>query len=180
MAAPAQIISEFVSKAQDVLALDSWMQSIPSRLQWPMVHHRIEDGGGLLSASLCMKPVLYDRLAALRSCWFKRLSDSKDCLRIAWALASGCKDPPLTEHDLNPYLDDLLEIPGIHSAEIANVVTMAPLGTVPSRLWCRVPASATSWGSAGCQCDHLQPSPAWPTQDGTIALGEPLQKCLDS
>ena len=41
----------------------------------------------------------YDKLAALRSRWFRRLSDTKHCLKIT-------ANNPLTDADLQPCIDD--------------------------------------------------------------------------
>ena len=48
----------------------------------------------------------------LWSRWFKRLSDSKQCLKIVAALRPGCKEPPLSYEELKPYIDDLCDILG--------------------------------------------------------------------
>ena len=110
-----------VSKGNIVLPLDNWKEMLPPKLQWPASRQRIEDGGGCLagpSSALHMSRPLSDPLVGLRSRWFKRLSDTKDCFKIVAALSSGCKEPPLLHEELVPYIDDLLELlscpPGDH------------------------------------------------------------------
>ena len=105
----ASIIRPFLTTGHQVIHAD-WQSILPKQLSWPDPPGRIEDGGGLPSTALHMTPQRHDKLAALRSRWFRRLSDSKQCLKITAALLSGCKEPPLSESELKPYLDDILEI----------------------------------------------------------------------
>ena len=104
----ALVIAPFVSKANTVLPLESWRTRLPLKLQWPKAPHRIEDGGGLPSSALNMSQSTSDPLFGLRSRWFKRLSDTKQCLKIVAALRSGCKEPSLSPDELAPYMADLL------------------------------------------------------------------------
>lgn len=92
----ATLIAPFVSKGNTVLPLDKWTTMLPPKLEWPKVHQRIEDGGGLPSSALHMSWPLSDPLVALRSRWFKRLSDTKQCVKIVAAFLSGCDEPPLS------------------------------------------------------------------------------------
>ena len=126
----ASIIAPFLSTGDIVLPLASWKAILPEKLQWPHVQQRIEDGGGIPSTAFHMSRPLKDPLVGLRSRWFKRLSDSKQCLKIVAALRSGCKEPPLSHEELKPYIDDLCDIlgcpPGDH-------LLLVPLGQ-PFRL----------------------------------------------
>ena len=87
--------------------LEHWQQMLPPRLQWPVPVTRVEDGGGLPSTAFHMTKCMADRLVKLRSQWFKRLSDTKHCLKITAALISGCREPPLSQQELQPYVEDL-------------------------------------------------------------------------
>ena len=106
----ASIIRPFLTTGHQVIHAADWQSILPKQLSWPDPPGRIEDGGGLPSTALHMTPQRHDKLAALRSRWFRRLSDSRQCLKITAALLSGCKEPPLSESELKPYLDDILEI----------------------------------------------------------------------
>ena len=106
----ASIIRPFLTTGHPVLHVTDWQTILPKQLSWPDPPGRIEDGGGLPSTALHMIPQRHDKLASLRSRWFKRLSDSRQCLKITAALLSGCKEPPLSESELMPYIDDMLEI----------------------------------------------------------------------
>ena len=59
-----------------------------------------------------MAPLAHDRLASLRSRWFKRLSDTKHCFKVTAAFTCGCKEQPLSDEELQPYIADLLEVLG--------------------------------------------------------------------
>ena len=161
---------------------------LPSKLQWPQVHQRIEDGGGLPCSALHMSRPTSDPLVSLRSHWFKRLSDTKQCLKIVAALLSGCKEPPLSQEELAPYIDDLIELLG---APPGDHLLAVPSGQ-PFRLhlWHRL---ASFLGDSDAQVlldlvqgvplgvnEPLTPSPAWPTHTGSVADPEPLLQCSDS
>ena len=96
----ASIIRPFLTTGRPVLHVTDWQTILPKQLSWPDPPGRIEDGGGLPSTALHMIPQRHDKLASLRSRWFKRLSDSRQCLKITAALLSGCKEIPLLESEL--------------------------------------------------------------------------------
>ena len=114
--------------------------------------------------------------------WFKRLCDTQHCLQITAALTSGCKQPPLTDADLQPYIADMLDVlgcpPGDHMLAI-------PDGQ-PFRLYLwHTLATFLSDPDAGFLSDlvqgvplgvnePLQPSPAWNVQEGAVLDPEPL------
>ena len=130
----------------------------------------------------------HDKLAALCSRWFRRLSDTKHCLKITAALTSGCKEHPLTDADLQPYIDDMLEVldgpPGDHLLQI-------PAGQ-PFRLYlwhtlvrflsdpdAEFLLNLVHGVPLGVN-EPLKPSPAWPVHDGVVSNPEPLVVCHDS
>lgn len=106
---------------------------MPPKLQWPVPKHRIEDGGGLPSTALHMSCPTTDPLASLRTRWFQRLSDTKQCLKIVSALLSGCKEPPLSQEELAPYVEDLIEFLGCPPGD--HVLAVIPGQPFRLHLW---------------------------------------------
>ena len=161
---------------------------LPKQLSWPVPPGRIEDGGGLPSTALHMIPQRHDKLASLRSRWFKRLSDSRQCLKITAALLSGCKEPPLSESELMPYIDDMLEILECPPGDF--LLDISPGQPFRLKLWHRLATFLQDPDADFLlqlpQGVHLgvnqplTPSPAWPQHLGTLPEEVPLQDCLDS
>ena len=85
----ASVIRPYLTSDHQVLQVADWPSILPPQLSWPDPPGRIEDGGGLPSTALHMKSPRHDKMVALRSRWFRRLSDSKQCLKITAALLSG-------------------------------------------------------------------------------------------
>ena len=180
----ATIIAPYVTKGSMELPLDTWQDALPQSLKWPRLPTRVEDGGGLTSTASHMQRPTHDKLAALRSRWFRRLSDTKHCLKTTAALTSGCKEPPLTDAGLQPYIVDMLEVlddpPGDHLLQI-------PAGQ-PFRLylWHTLakflsdPDAELVHGVPLGVNEQLHPSPAWPIHAGVISTPEPLVVCYDS
>ena len=117
----ASIIAPYVTKGSMELPVDKWQSALPSSLKWPHLPTRVEDGGGLTSTASHMMRPAHDKLVALRSRWFKRLCDTKHCLQITAALTSGCKQPPLTNADLQPYIADRPTIQAVSLAHTGYV-----------------------------------------------------------
>ena len=67
------------SPSPDPVRLSSWPSLLPSRLLWPSLPHRVEDGAGTCSTARPL-PVSPDPLAGLRASWSKRLLDSWSCV----------------------------------------------------------------------------------------------------
>ena len=184
----ALIIAPYVTKNSMVLPIDNWQAALPQSLKWPRLPSRVEDGGGLNSTAAHMLRPSHDKLASLRSRWFRRLSDTKHCFKITASLTSGCKHPPLSDADLQPYIDDMLEVldcpPGDHLLHI-------PPGQ-PFRLYLwHTLAQSLSDPDADFLLDlvkgvplgvneSLKPSPAWQVHDGVVSDPEPLLVWHDS
>ena len=132
----AFIIRPFLSMCNLMLHVADWQTILPKQLSWPNPPGRIEDGGGLPSTALHMVPQGHDKMASLRSRWFKRLSDSRQCLKITAALLSGCKEPPLSDSELMLYIDDMLEILDCPPGDF--LLDIAPDQPFRLRLWQRL------------------------------------------
>ena len=184
----AALIRPCVGSGSSERPLADWQQALPPKLSWPSSTSKTEDGGGLPSTALHMVRLSQDKLVALRSRWFKLVSDTKHCFKITAALTSGCKEPPLSDTDLQPYIEDLLHMlgcpPGDHLLHrmpgqpfrlhlrhklaaflgdpVAKFLTELPFG---------VPLGVN---------EPLTPSPAWPVHTGVISHPEPSVECLDA
>ena len=184
----ASIIAPYVTKGSMELKLNDWQSALPATLKWPTLPVRVEDGGGLPSTASHMQSPAPDRLAAFRSRWFKRLCDTKHCFRITAALTSGCKQPPLSDLEVQPYIDDMLDVlgcpPGDHLLAI-------PAGQ-PFRLylWHQLATFLKDpdadfllelvHGVPLGVNEPLTPSPAWKSHEGTVLDPEPLLLWQDS
>ena len=135
-----------------------------------------------------MPPQRHDKLASLRSRWFRRLSNSRQCLKITAALLSGCKEPPLSESELKPYIEDMLEILDCPPGDF--LLDISPGQPFRLKLWHRL---ATFLRDPDADFllqlpkgvhfgvnEPLTPSPAWPQHSGMLPEEVPLQDCRDS
>ena len=149
----------------------------------PSLAHRVEDGGGLTSSALCAAPLSIAPWPTLRKRWFHRLCESRDCFKIVAHIHSGDAAPPLTEDELQPYLQDLLATFGVLNEQesLCHVAAGQPFRL---RLWKLL---AQSWQDCDAQfldtlqsgvrlgVQHpLEPSPAWPVRLPTAPSEEPL------
>eukprot|EP00435_Cladocopium_sp_Y103_P037977 s465_g10.t1 len=138
-AALAKMIGEFATHSGLHQKLDRWEDHLPIKLTWPSVGRRIEDGGGLPSSALCLAPLHIPGIPVmqkLRLRWFHRLCESKDCLRIVAQLRKGEKAPPLSDLEIQPYLQDFLHLLGVaeHPDEFLHVTPGQPF-RLRLRLW---------------------------------------------
>ena len=182
----AQIIHQFTTCSDRQCPLDSWSNLLPPKLAWPLPGRRVEDGGGLTSSALCPGSLSIQPWPLLRKRWFQRLCDSKHCFKIVANIQQGLPDPPLSQDELQPYLDDLLEV--FHLQDAKDLITTIVSGQ-PCRLnlWQHL---VSSWNAPdtgffdllkiGVRLGvnrNLPPSPAWPSRPHTAAHDEPLIEC---
>ena len=114
--------------------LDSWRNLLPPKLAWPLPGRRVEDGGGLTSSALCTGSLSIQPWPLLRKRWFQRLCDSKHCFKIMANIQQGLHDPPLSQEELQPYLDDLLGLSttgrqGLHHHRPRSTLSAQPVAT---------------------------------------------------
>ena len=93
--------------------LDAWTSLLPSRLPWPVLKHRVEDGAGTCSTARPDPAKFSDPLRSLRTSWSRRFLSGGVAVRIAAALNSGSRDPPLSDSELEPFLSDLRSFLGV-------------------------------------------------------------------
>ena len=96
-----------ISSSSAAIPLLDWQTLLPSRLPWPELKHRVEDGAGTCSTARPSPASCTDPLRNLRAAWSRRLLSDGLAVRIASALNSGRRDPPLSDSELEPFLADL-------------------------------------------------------------------------
>ena len=89
------------------VALATWHSLLPGRLPWPVLKHRVEDGAGTCSTARPDPAKFSDPFRSLRTSWSRRFLRDGLAVRIASALNSGSREPPLSESELEPFLSDL-------------------------------------------------------------------------
>jgi len=178
-AALTTIIGDFTTHSSSVQLITDWQTPLPPKLTWPLTHHRVEDGGGLSSSTLCMAPVSIPLMQQLRSKWFSRLTASKDCLKIVSKLRQGDSTPPLSALELEPYLRDSLGTMGVDqpSAELLQVTPGQPFRL---RLWKTLVCVMTLIQFFFDVNKPLTPSLAWPVNQVTMPADMPLVECTSS
>ena len=187
-AALASIIAEFTTHSGQVRPLGTWRHHLPHSVQWPDHAHRIEDGGGLPSSALSVSPRGIAIMKELRKKWFRRLSDTQDCLRITAKLRTGHSGPPLNADELRPYLQDLCDVLGCTAN--ADLLHTQPGQPFRLKLWKTL---VLSWNDVDADFldllaegvplgvnETLQPSPAWPLTQATVPTEVPLVECTSS
>ena len=168
----AQIIHQFTTCSDRHCPLDSWTNLLPPKLAWPLLGRRVEDGGGLTSSALCTGSLSIQPWPLLRKRWFQRLCDSKHCFKIVANIQQGLPDPPLSQDELKPYLDDLLEVFHLQDAKDL-ITTIVPGQPFRLNLWQHL---VSSWNDPDASFfdilkigvrlgvnRSLPPSPAWPS-----------------
>ena len=184
----AQIIAEFTTLSGQVQSLCSWRQTLPHKIQWPDSPHRIEDGGGLPSSALSVVPRGVSLMKELRMKWFRRLSDTQDCLRIVAKLQTGHPGPPMNGDELQPYLMDILEVLGCESND--QILQITPGQPFRLRLWKQLVLSRNDPDAEVLDLlaigvplgvnEPLEPSPAWPLTQPAVPTEVPLVECTSS
>ncbi|CAE7271099.1 unnamed protein product, partial [Symbiodinium microadriaticum] len=80
--------------------LATWHSLLPARLPWPDLKHRVEDGAGTCSTARPDPAKFADPFRSLRTSWSRRFLRDGIAVRIAKALTSGSREPPLSESEL--------------------------------------------------------------------------------
>ena len=130
----------------------------------------------------------HDKLAALRSRWFRRLSDTKHCFKITASLTSGCKHPPLSDADLQPYM--MICWKCLIVLQVITFFTFLLDNRFRLYLWHTL-AQFLSDPDADFLLDLVQgvplgvneplkPSPSWQVYDAVVSEPEPLLVWHDS
>ena len=138
----AQLAAPWLSSAtacDDPVKLDAWTFLLPTRLPWPVLKHRVEDGAGTCSTARPDPAKFSDPLRGLRTSWSRRFLTGGVAGRIAAALNSGSRDPPLSDSELEPFLLDLRSFLGVSDdATWSQLLHVQPGQPFRLELWHRL------------------------------------------
>ena len=103
----AALCVPFLSIMDREFTAQTWLQLLPARFPWPPTPYPIQDGAGNSSTACHAKPQSEDVFRTFRHVWSTHLADSGLVFKVVNALSSGSKQPPLTDDELLPFLNDL-------------------------------------------------------------------------
>ena len=119
--------------------LATWHSLLPARLPWPDLKHRVEDGAGTCSTARPDPAKFADPFRSLRTSWSRRFLRDGIAVRIAKALTSGSREPPLSESELEPFLSDLRSFLGVtDDSDWCHLLRVQPGQPFRLELWHRL------------------------------------------
>ena len=101
------VLRPWVTSGSGLHQIRTWSEHLPLRIPWPINHQRVEDGAGTSSTACWTTPVGPDCFRSLRRAWVRRLFAGGLHLKIVAALLTGNEDPPLSQDELTPFLQDV-------------------------------------------------------------------------
>ena len=130
----ASILAPFLSRDNRVVPFLDWeSRLLPLRCSWPVPPARVEDGAGSVSTASWAVPSGPNCFAALRKAWTSRILSGDFLPKFRANIASGAKNPPISDSDLSPFLMDLCSCLGVSDAEFQKLLHV-PAGQ-PFRLF---------------------------------------------
>ncbi|CAE7256654.1 unnamed protein product [Symbiodinium microadriaticum] len=109
----AAFLIGFTTRENRLLPSVDWRSALPNNPTWPRPRSRVEDGAGVHSSAFWIQPQSKDHLRLLRQSWTTRLCQDRLCLRIADSLRQGIDQPPVSQRELQPFLDDVCDFCGV-------------------------------------------------------------------
>ena len=185
----AHVVKKFISCHDRFMRLQDWRCLLHPSPCWHLPAVRVEDGAGLHSTAAWLQPQAPDRLAQLRERWSRRLFEDKLCLRLAYSLQSSPDQPPLSESDLDPFVQDALDVLGVSTSDRSAVLSITP--GQPLRLHLLQALLECLGDSEAAMCEDLRtgvrvgvgvditPSDHWPSRDWAPVIPD-LQVCEGS
>ena len=159
-----------------------WRKLLPADPVWPLRSCRVEDGGGTSSTASWLVPPSVDILQDLRRVWSQRLFNDGLCMRITAHLQLAPKEPPLSDAEIAPFLQDLfvaLQVPQTAQEDLLCIAPGQPLRLRllkfllsklqdPKITLCDQLETGVSLGVGSA----LEPSPHWPVRDAEHIIPE--------
>ena len=119
----ASILVPFLSRDNRVVPFLRWeSELLPARSPWPIPPSRVEDGAGSVSSASWAVPSGPNCFATLRKLWTSRILSGNFLAKFRANIASGSKTPPISDHDLNPFLSDLRSCLGLSDSDFKSLL----------------------------------------------------------
>ncbi|CAE7232659.1 unnamed protein product, partial [Symbiodinium sp. CCMP2456] len=123
----ASILDPLLSRHVGVIPFLSWeTRLLAPKLHWPIPASRVEDGAGSCSTGSWSVPQGEDSFRLLRQAWMQRITRPEFLGKFRANLASGSKDPPLSDVDLRPFLEDLRSFLRLSEKEFETLLCVPP------------------------------------------------------
>ncbi|CAE7588581.1 unnamed protein product, partial [Symbiodinium necroappetens] len=171
----ARLCAPFLTDLGTCSDFSRWRALLPLDPDWIMHPCRVEDGGGATSTACWLRPPSDDVLHDLRHRWSHRLFDTGLCMRIAAHLQLAPKEPPLSDAEVAPFLQDIFNVFQVPPTSQEDLLFIAPGQPLRLRLLkfllsqlqdsevslCDQLESGVSLGVGSA----LEPSQHWPVRD---------------
>ncbi|CAE7257787.1 LRRC45 [Symbiodinium sp. CCMP2456] len=123
----ASILAPLLSQNVGVVPFLDWEKRLLApKLHWPIPASRVEDGAGSCSTGSWSVPQGEDSFKQLRQAWMQRITRPDFLGKFRANLASGSKDPPLSDVDLRPFLEDLRSFLRLSEKEFETLLCVPP------------------------------------------------------
>ena len=99
---------------------------LPDRSPWPIPTSRVEDGAGSVSSASWAVPSDPNCFASLRKLWTSRILSGDFLAKFRANIASGSKNPPISEPALAPFLSDLRSCLCLSDADFQSLLCVPP------------------------------------------------------
>ncbi|CAE7458576.1 unnamed protein product, partial [Symbiodinium microadriaticum] len=171
----ARLCAPFLTDLGTCSDFSRWRALLPLDPDWIMHPCRVEDGGGTTSTACWLRPPSDDVLHDLRHRWSHRLFDTGLCMRIAAHLQLAPKEPPLSDAEVAPFLQDIFNVFQVPTSSQEDLLFIAP--GQPLRLRLLKFLLSQLQDSEVSLCDQLEsgvslrvgsalePSQHWPVRD---------------
>jgi len=186
----ANVFAPFLSKRATLLNLDQWKSCLPSEFPAQLQNQRVEDGGGLISTAIWHTPQAPDFLGGLRKRWTARLLKTGLHKHMIAQFATGSKEAPLSEAQLQGFLDDVRDFLHLPESAWKDCLHISPGQPFRLELWklllremndpdVNFLDELNTGVRLGVHNDILA-SPLWPVQPSTVSDDQDLVQCESS